>query len=62
MVILFFGDIMGKIGRKAVAKILPSWKKKYKPDLIAAKRAAGRPQDLIDADLLEKISSSNENK
>ena len=33
-----------------------------KPDLIAAKRAAGRPQDLIDADLLEKISSSNENK
>ncbi len=34
--VLFFGDIVGKIGRKAVAKILPELKKKYKPDLILA--------------------------
>lgn len=27
---------MGKIGRKAVAKIIPAWKKKHKPDLIIA--------------------------
>ena len=27
---------MGKIGRKAVTKIIPQWKKQYKPDLIIA--------------------------
>ncbi len=27
---------MGKIGRQAVTKILPKWKKQYKPDLIIA--------------------------
>jgi metallophosphoesterase (TIGR00282 family) len=36
MTILFFGDIVGKIGRKAVAKIIPAWKKKHKADLIIA--------------------------
>ena len=34
MKILFFGDVMGSIGRKAIQKTLPSLKKKYKPDLI----------------------------
>lgn len=34
--ILFFGDISGKIGRRAVAKILPELRKKYNPDLILA--------------------------
>lgn len=34
--ILIFGDICGKIGRKAVAKILPDLKKKYDPDLTIA--------------------------
>ncbi len=34
--ILFLGDIVGKIGRKAVAETLPKLKKKYKPDLIIA--------------------------
>ncbi|MFH1667822.1 MAG: TIGR00282 family metallophosphoesterase [Candidatus Komeilibacteria bacterium] len=34
--IIFFGDIMGKIGRTAVAQILPEWQKKYQPDLLAA--------------------------
>lgn len=34
--ILFFGDISGRIGRNAVAKILPSLKKKFDPDLTFA--------------------------
>lgn len=34
--ILFFGDIVGSAGRKAVAKILPEWKKTYEADLIIA--------------------------
>lgn len=36
MTILFFGDIVGKPGRQAVAKILPELKKQLKPDLVAA--------------------------
>lgn len=34
--ILFIGDIAGKIGRRAVAKVLPKIKKQYKPDLVVA--------------------------
>ena len=34
--VLFFGDIIGKIGRKAIAKELPKLKKKHKPDLVIA--------------------------
>lgn len=34
--ILFIGDIVGRIGREAVAAILPSLKKKYKIDLVIA--------------------------
>ena len=34
--ILFLGDIVGKIGRRAVAKILPKLKEKYKIDLTIA--------------------------
>lgn len=34
--ILFFGDIVGSIGRQGVKSILPSWHKKYKPDLVIA--------------------------
>ena len=36
MNILFIGDICGKIGRKAVAKVLPKLKKELKPDLVIA--------------------------
>jgi len=36
MRILFFGDIVGKVGRRAIDKILPEYKKKYQPDLIIA--------------------------
>ncbi|TSC95338.1 MAG: hypothetical protein Athens101410_648 [Parcubacteria group bacterium Athens1014_10] len=34
--VLIFGDVMGGIGRKAIAKILPKLKKELKPDLIIA--------------------------
>ena len=34
LTILFFGDVVGKIGRRALAKVLPKLKQQYKPDLI----------------------------
>jgi len=36
MKILFIGDVVGKLGRKAVAKLLPEIKKEYQPDFIIA--------------------------
>lgn len=36
MKILFFGDIVGKIGRRALAATLPEIKKEYAPDLVIA--------------------------
>lgn len=36
MKIIFFGDIVGKIGRKALAQTLPEIKETYKPDLVIA--------------------------
>jgi len=36
MKILFFGDIVGKIGRQAIKKILPELKQQFQPDLIIA--------------------------
>ena len=36
MKILFFGDIVGKIGRQAIKKVLPEMIKDYQPDLVIA--------------------------
>lgn len=36
MKILFFGDIVGKAGRLALAKVLPELKSKYQPDIVLA--------------------------
>jgi metallophosphoesterase (TIGR00282 family) len=36
MKILFFGDVFGRPGREAVAKIMPQLKSKYSPDVIGA--------------------------
>ena len=36
MKILFFGDIVGKPGRQAIAKVLPKLKQTIKPDLVIA--------------------------
>ncbi len=34
--VLFFGDVVGKIGRKAIKKALPNYRKQYHPDLVIA--------------------------
>jgi len=34
--VLFFGDIVGKPGRRAITRIVPQLKEEYKPDLIIA--------------------------
>ncbi|MFH1112089.1 MAG: TIGR00282 family metallophosphoesterase [Patescibacteria group bacterium] len=34
MKILFFGDIVAKLGRKALTQILPDWLKQYQPDVV----------------------------
>ena len=34
MKVLFFGDVVGKIGRRALAQILPALKDKYQPDAV----------------------------
>lgn len=36
MEILVFGDVMGRVGRRALAAVLPAWKKAYAPDLVIA--------------------------
>lgn len=36
MTILFFGDIIGKIGREALRKVLPELRKTFQPDAIIA--------------------------
>ena len=36
MKILFIGDIVGKIGRQAIALALPDLRKKYQPDVVVA--------------------------
>lgn len=36
MKVLFFGDIVGKVGRRALASVLPGLKAKYQPDAIIA--------------------------
>jgi metallophosphoesterase (TIGR00282 family) len=36
MRILFFGDIIGKIGRRAITKVIPELQKELEPDLIIA--------------------------
>jgi len=36
MKILFFGDIVGRIGRQAMQKILPELSQEFKPDLVLA--------------------------
>lgn len=34
--VLFIGDVVGKIGRHAVAAVLPAWRAELKPDLVIA--------------------------
>ena len=34
--LMFFGDVVGKIGRRGLAKALPDLKKRFQPDLVVA--------------------------
>lgn len=36
MKILFFGDIVGRIGRESIARVLPDMRGKYDPDIVIA--------------------------
>lgn len=36
MKIIFIGDLVGKIARKALKEVVPAWRKKYKPDFVIA--------------------------
>lgn len=36
MRLIFFGDVVGKAGRKAISQILPIWRQKYQPEIVAA--------------------------
>ncbi|GBC89524.1 MAG: TIGR00282 family metallophosphoesterase [Fimbriimonadales bacterium] len=36
MRILFIGDIVGRPGRQAIARVLPEWRERYAPDIILA--------------------------
>lgn len=36
MKILFFGDVVGKAGRTAVAETLPEWRTRHRPDFVIA--------------------------
>ncbi len=36
MKLIFIGDIVGRAGRQALAKILPIWRQTYQPDLVLA--------------------------
>ena len=58
MIVMFIGDIVGSVGRRAVREILPELKEKYGPDVVIANAenaAAGRgitakiAQELYDA-------------
>ncbi|MHB0939258.1 MAG: TIGR00282 family metallophosphoesterase [Armatimonadota bacterium] len=36
MRVLFFGDVVGQAGRKAVAAVLPRWRQRCRPDIVIA--------------------------
>jgi metallophosphoesterase (TIGR00282 family) len=56
--ILFFGDIVGKIGRQGIVKVLPEYKKKYAPDLIMANAENLAHGIGITAKTLEEVRSA----
>jgi len=59
--ILFFGDINGKIGRKAIKKALPQIKKEYKPDIIIANAEnAAHGKGITETTILELMEAGIE--
>ena len=56
--ILMFGDVMGKIGRKTIAKVLPKLKKEFKPDLVIANAENSAHGKGATKKTLEELTSS----
>lgn len=59
--ILFFGDIVGRIGRQAMIKILPKLKKEFKPDLILANAENLAHGKGVTADTLKEVINAGVN-
>lgn len=57
MKILFIGDIMGRIGRQAVAKILPKLKKELKLDLVIANAENSAHGSGVTEDIIKELGS-----
>lgn len=55
--VLFFGDIIGKLGRLGVKKILPKLKKDFAPDLVIANVENLAHGDGVTSKTLEEIQS-----
>lgn len=55
MKVLFFGDIVGKPGRQGLARILPRWGKKFKPDFVIANGENLAHGDGVTSDTLEEV-------
>jgi hypothetical protein len=58
MNIIFLGDIVGKLGRKMVAKTLPALKKKYKADLVIANAENAAHGSGISLDIAHELRSA----
>ncbi len=58
MKILFIGDIVGRIGRKTVAKIIPKLKKEHKPDLIIANAENSAHGSGVTKNIIEELSET----
>lgn len=55
LTILFLGDVVGKIGRRCVAKILPELKEEFRPDLVIANAENVAHGKGITADTLHEL-------
>jgi metallophosphoesterase (TIGR00282 family) len=56
--ILFFGDIVGRPGRQAVAAVLPCWRSRYAPDIVVANGENAAAGKGITASVAEELFGS----
>lgn len=55
MKILFFGDVVGRPGRAALAEIIPEWRKRHAPDFILANGENIAHGDGVTAETLDEL-------
>ena len=58
MKLLFFGDVVGKPGREAVAAALPQWRDEHQPDLIVANAENSAHGFGVTADTIAELRSA----